>query len=895
MKSIHLLILFAGNCFYLHGQHIGIGTNAPHTTALLEIKASNKGLLIPRTSTASRTGIVNPAKGLILYDSTTSSFWYHSGSAWVQVENRGRNWSTSGNAGTNQATHFFGTTDVSPIVFKVNNVKSGIIDTITFNSAIGFRTLDSVTTGTHNAAFGYKALNSNKDGFQNTAVGSNALRKNTSGGYNTAVGMQALASNIDGTGNTAVGMQALISNSNGSGNTAIGNAGLFLNTGGSNNIAIGSGALFSNSTADNNISIGFQSLNSNTTGYSNVAIGVRALHVNSTKSNLVAVGDSALFNNGTNASTTAHAISNTAVGSKTLFSNTTGSQNAAVGYQSLFLNETGDNNNAHGTYALYKNTSGSFNNASGSYSLHNNNSGSYNNAIGSFALFQNTSGNTNVAIGYWALAANTNRSNLVAVGDSALHKNGIGATQNVDATGNTAVGSKSLYENTTGNANTALGKSALYNNNTGAGNTAVGFNALDGNASGSNNTAIGANSGTTSDNLENTTAVGAGAKASASHSLVLGNNANVGIGTSAPIYKLDVRNTASTYINVKSNLASGIILDKGAPGDVNSISFSSAGTYKWTLGTNGSEIFRLRNASTGYDAIIVNDANNNVGIGTVLQPPAARLQVHSPNVANQPTGDIVMSRYWPGSSDTRASSVFHFYNSGNSSDNLAFAVSGDGGSYGQPNAIGQIKMNILANGRVGIGTITPSEKLEVVGLINALGYRCRPGTAGFAGSNSFNIYWTGASAQLWVDATNIGTFSYVSDRRLKDQIGAIDNDAIYRMLALKPVHYNFKNIEGSVFPGNPDTQEGFIADELQQVIPSAVNGEKNALTTKGTIQPQTINVIPVVAVLTRAMQEQQHIIEWQSKKIEGLEKQIQQLKIMQADIEMLKAALLSKK
>lgn len=792
MKSLHLLILFAGNCFYLQGQHIGIGTNAPHATALLEIKASNKGLLIPRTSTASRTGIVNPAKGLILYDSTTSSFWYHSGSAWVQVESRGRNWSTSGNAGTNQAIHFFGTTDVSPIVFKVNNVRSGIIDTITFNSAIGFRTLDFVTTGTHNAAFGYKALNSNKDGFQNTAVGSNALRKNTSGGYNTAVGMQALASNIDGTGNTAIGMQALISNSNGSGNTAIGNAGLYLNTGGSNNIAIGPGALFSNSTADNNISIGFQSLNTNTTGYSNVAIGVRALHVNSTKSNLVAVGDSALFNNGTNASTTAHAISNTAVGSKTLFSNTTGSQNADVGYQSLFQNETGDNNNAHRAYALYKNTSGSFNISSCSYSLHN--------------------------------------------------------------------------------------------NNTGSSNTAVGFAALDGNGSGSNNTAIGANSGTTSDNLENTTAIGAGAKASASNSLVLGNNANVGIGTSAPIYKLDVRNTASTYINVKSNLASGIILDKGAPGDVNSISFSSAGTYKWTLGTNGSEIFRLRNASTGFDAIIVNDANNNVGIGTVLQPPAARLQVHSPNVANQPTGDIVMSRYWPGSSDTRASSIFHFYNSGNSSDNLAFAVSGEGGSYGQPNAIGQIKMNILANGRVGIGTITPSEKLEVVGLINAFGYRCRPGTAGFAGSNSFNIYWTGSSAQLWVDATNIGTFSYVSDRRLKDQIGAIDNNAIYRMLALKPVHYNFKKIEGSVFPGNPDTQEGFIADELQQVIPSAVNGEKNAVTTKGTIQPQTVNIIPIVAVLTKAMQEQQAIIDLQNKKMTA----------MQADIEMLKAALGSK-
>ena len=79
-------------------------------------------------------------------------------------------------------------------------------------------------------------------------------------------------------------------------------------------------------------------------------------------------------------------------------------------------------------------------------------------------------------------------------------------------------------------------------------------------------------------------------------------------------------------------------------------------------------------------------------------------------------------------------------------------------------------------------------------------------------------------------------------------------------------------------------QEGFIADELQQVIPSAVNGEKNALTSKGTIQPQTINIVPVVAVLTKAVQEQQQIIEQQKSDIETQKNDIDTLKTQVAEL-----------
>ncbi|MBK9077591.1 MAG: hypothetical protein IPL77_21950 [Flavobacteriales bacterium] len=83
--------------------------------------------------------------------------------------------------------------------------------------------------------------------------------------------------------------------------------------------------------------------------------------------------------------------------------------------------------------------------------------------------------------------------------------------------------------------------------------------------------------------------------------------------------------------------------------------------------------------------------------------------------------------------------------------------------------------------------------------------------------------------------------------------------------------YNYRKIEGSMFTGDDVQHEGFIADELQAVIPSAVNGEKDARTADGGIQPQTVNSMPVISVLTKAIQEQQALIEEQRARIVALE------------------------
>ena len=124
MKNIFLLLIttipFIENSF---AQSIGIGTTTPNASSILELKASNKGLLIPRTSTASRTSIVSPAKGLMVYDTTTNSFWYHSGIAWTQIVSGGSGWSLTGNAATDPTSNFLGTTDSKDLVIRTQNIE----------------------------------------------------------------------------------------------------------------------------------------------------------------------------------------------------------------------------------------------------------------------------------------------------------------------------------------------------------------------------------------------------------------------------------------------------------------------------------------------------------------------------------------------------------------------------------------------------------------------------------------------------------------------------------------------------------------------------------------------------------------------------------------------------
>ena len=55
-------------------------------SAILNVESTEKGILIPRMTTTQRTSINNPAKGLLVFDNTTNSFWFYDGSSWSDLK-----------------------------------------------------------------------------------------------------------------------------------------------------------------------------------------------------------------------------------------------------------------------------------------------------------------------------------------------------------------------------------------------------------------------------------------------------------------------------------------------------------------------------------------------------------------------------------------------------------------------------------------------------------------------------------------------------------------------------------------------------------------------------------------------------------------------------------------
>ena len=66
----------------LMAQNVGIGTTSPNSSAVLDLSATNKGMLIPRLTTAQRKAIVNPAMGLMAFDTDKGTVMFFDGSAW---------------------------------------------------------------------------------------------------------------------------------------------------------------------------------------------------------------------------------------------------------------------------------------------------------------------------------------------------------------------------------------------------------------------------------------------------------------------------------------------------------------------------------------------------------------------------------------------------------------------------------------------------------------------------------------------------------------------------------------------------------------------------------------------------------------------------------------------
>jgi len=156
-------------------------------------------------------------------------------------------------------------------------------------------------------------------------------------------------------------------------------------------------------------------------------------------------------------------------------------------------------------------------------------------------------------------------------------------------------------------------------------------------------------------------------------------------------------------------------------------------------------------------------------------------------------------------------------------------------------SIGRLQVNTTAHdsGRVNI-----TENLQVrVGLCVRSNYSANTGNfVLFTSDNGTNA---GA-----IRHDNASTVSYLtsSDYRLKNNI-TYDFDATSRLKQLKPARFSWNDDDTNTLV------DGFIAHEVQSVVPQAVGGEKDAVNEDGSINPQGIDQSKLVPLLVKTIQE----------------------------------------
>jgi hypothetical protein len=96
-------------------------------------------------------------------------------------------------------------------------------------------------------------------------------------------------------------------------------------------------------------------------------------------------------------------------------------------------------------------------------------------------------------------------------------------------------------------------------------------------------------------------------------------------------------------------------------------------------------------------------------------------------------------------------------------------------------------------------------------------------------------------------STNGTTTSYniTSDYRLKDDLK--DYNALEIVSKIKTYDYQWKSDKTRMF--------GVLAHELEEVLPYAVNGEKDAMDEDGNIKSQAVDYSKLVPILVKSIQE----------------------------------------
>lgn len=88
-KIVFPLIICATALISFAQNNVGIGTNSPAASAVLDITSTTKGLLIPRMTTVQRNAVVSPAKGLLVFDTDNNALYIFDGAVWASYKPQG--------------------------------------------------------------------------------------------------------------------------------------------------------------------------------------------------------------------------------------------------------------------------------------------------------------------------------------------------------------------------------------------------------------------------------------------------------------------------------------------------------------------------------------------------------------------------------------------------------------------------------------------------------------------------------------------------------------------------------------------------------------------------------------------------------------------------------------
>jgi len=371
--------------------------------------------------------------------------------------------------------------------------------------------------------------------------------------------------------------------------------------------------------------------------------------------------------------------------------------------------------------------------------------------------------------------------------------------------------------------------------------------------------------------------------------MTIDSDGNVGIGTTTPINTLDVNGSVGVYASVGpekvtngtfSGNATGWTVPSGWTYNSNAVDKDGAGTgvLEQDVGAIANEIykvqFQISNHSAAWVYAQVGGAHNQDGLISNDGGSVTADGIYTEYITATNTGNLQIKV--TGSSRFTIDNISVKKVGSKAANHVAMWVDDTGQWDG--NASGNAGLHIrtekadghhVIGDKVGIGTFNPATLLHVQEnpgdsgtLVTFSNTHDDPGGAGETilelafpsvsdGTDSnFILFSDGNTAEMGVIKASNATVvvdSY-SDYRIKNTIATLTG-GLDKVNALRPVTFKYNTDPGDA------THEGFIAHEVQEQIPYAVRGAKDAVKDDGSVKAQSFCVYQLIPQLVSAIKE----------------------------------------